>query len=118
MAIQGGMDVYKALGAEKNLSYRSDTPSGTGHCSYTYNFTDMVVKNITKFLKTQPAETGGIVAGSGGTVTVRTGSTGQRHRFRTTPNCTKPTDTPFRGTCFNLILSDSFGNLTDSGSIR
>ena len=68
MAIQGGMDVYKALVAEKNLSYRSDTPSGTGHCSYTYNFTDMVVKNITKFLKTQPAETGGIVAGSGGTV--------------------------------------------------
>lgn len=69
MSIQGGMDVYKALGAEKNLTYRSDTPSGTGHCSYTSNFTDQLIKNITRFLKHETAETGGIVAGSGGTVT-------------------------------------------------
>lgn len=68
MSVQGGMDVYKALGAEKNLTYRSDTPAGTGHCSYTSNFTDPLLKNITKFLKHESAETGGIVAGSSGTV--------------------------------------------------
>jgi hypothetical protein len=65
MAIQGGMDVYKALGAEKNLTYRSDTPSGTSHCSYTSNFTDPLIKNMTRFLKHESAVTGGIVAGSG-----------------------------------------------------
>ncbi|MBN1576182.1 MAG: carboxypeptidase regulatory-like domain-containing protein [Chitinispirillaceae bacterium] len=65
MSAVGGAEVYKALGCSQNLSYNSNTPSGTGHCSYTSNFTDMLIKNITKFLNHQPAETGGIVPGSG-----------------------------------------------------
>ncbi|MCX7726470.1 MAG: hypothetical protein N2053_06445, partial [Chitinispirillaceae bacterium] len=72
MCAQGGhiatvaaMEVFKALGCPQNLSYNSNTPTGTGHCSYTSNFTDMLIKNITKFLKHQAAETGGIVPGSG-----------------------------------------------------
>lgn len=63
MAIQGAMDVYNALGCSQNLSYNSKAPNGTGHCSYTDNFTDMLNKNISKFLNHQPAQTGGIVAG-------------------------------------------------------
>lgn len=63
MAIQGAMEVYKALGCSQNLSYNSKTPNGTGHCSYTDNFTDMLNKNISKFLNHQTAQTGGIVAG-------------------------------------------------------
>jgi hypothetical protein len=64
MAIQGGLEVYKALGAEKNLSYNSKTPSGTGHCSYTDNFTDPLIKNVTRFLKHETAETGKIEPGA------------------------------------------------------
>jgi len=69
MSAVGGAEVYKALGAEKNLSYNSNTPNGTGHCTYVNEYTDPLIKNITKFLKHETAETGKITAGSGGTVT-------------------------------------------------
>lgn len=64
MAVQGGVEVYKALGAEKNLSYNSKTPNGTSHCTYTDNFTEPLVQNITRFLKHENAETGKIEAGA------------------------------------------------------
>ena len=65
MSAVGALEVFKALGCPQNLSYNSNTPNGTIHCSYTNNFTDMLIKNIHKFLLHQPAETGGIVKGSG-----------------------------------------------------
>lgn len=60
-----GAEVYKALGCPENISYNSNTPNGTAHCSYAENFTDLLMKNITKFLKHEPAETGEFVAGPG-----------------------------------------------------
>lgn len=65
MAAQAGAEVYKALGCPQNISYNSNTPNGTGHCTYAENFTDLLIKNITKFLNHQPAETGKFVTGPG-----------------------------------------------------
>lgn len=65
MAALAGAEVYKALGCPENISYNSNTPNGTAHCSYAENFTDLLMKNITKFLKHEPAETGEFVAGPG-----------------------------------------------------
>jgi hypothetical protein len=65
MAALAGAEVYKALGCPQNISYNSNTPGGTNHCTYAENFTDLLIKNITKFLKHEPAETGEFVAGPG-----------------------------------------------------
>ncbi len=64
LSVMGGADVYNALGAGENLSYNSKTPGGTGHCTYVNEFTDLLIKNIRKFLKHESAETGKIEAGS------------------------------------------------------
>jgi hypothetical protein len=65
MAALAGAEVYKALGCPQNISYNSNTPNGTGHCTYAENFTDLLIKNIAKFLNHEPAETGDFVAGPG-----------------------------------------------------
>ena len=64
VSILGGNEVYTALGCEENLTYNSNTPGGTGHCSYVSAFTDQLIKNITKFLNHESAETGAITPGT------------------------------------------------------
>lgn len=68
MSVAGGAEVYKALGAEDNVNYCSNTPNGTSHCSYVNEYTDPLTKCVAKFLKHETAQTGKIVAGANGTV--------------------------------------------------
>lgn len=67
MATVAGATVYKALGVESNVSYHSDV-SDTAHCSYKTEYTDLLIRNITRFLKHQTAKTGDITVGSGGSL--------------------------------------------------
>lgn len=64
VSVLGGTEVYTALGCEENLTYNSNTPGGTGHCTYVDAFTDQLIKNITKFLNHESAETGAITPGT------------------------------------------------------
>ena len=67
MATLAGLEVYKALGVEKNVSYHSDV-SDTAHCSYKNEYTDLIVKSMTAFLKHQGEPPGEIHVGSGGSL--------------------------------------------------
>lgn len=67
MAALGGAEVYSALGYADNISYHSDV-ANTGHCSYKNNYTDLLVRNISKFLKQEAAQTGDFSVGSGGSL--------------------------------------------------
>jgi hypothetical protein len=60
-----GAEVYKALGIADRISYHSDV-SDTAHCSYKNEYTDLLARNITRFLKHGDAETGDIIVGQGG----------------------------------------------------
>lgn len=64
-AVAAGAEVYKALGVEENISYHSDVPN-TGHCAYKSEYTDLLVRNIAKFLKHESEDTGDIEVGAGG----------------------------------------------------
>ena len=68
MATIAGLEVYKALGVEKNVSYHSAV-ADTAHCSYKTEYTDLLVKSISAFLKHTGAAPGEIKVGSGGSVT-------------------------------------------------
>jgi hypothetical protein len=50
LAALGGLEVYRALGAEMNLSYHSDV-TDTGHCTFKPETTELLLQNIQKFLK-------------------------------------------------------------------
>jgi hypothetical protein len=67
MATITGSEVYKALGVETNVSYHSSV-ANTAHCSYKTAYTDLLIRNITKFLRHETAKTGDILVGSGGSL--------------------------------------------------
>ncbi|WP_437780167.1 glucuronyl esterase domain-containing protein [Sorangium sp. So ce1097] len=66
-ATAAGAEVYKALGVEGNVSYHSKV-ADTAHCSYKNEYTDLLVKNIAKFLKREGEAPGEFVVGSGGSL--------------------------------------------------
>jgi len=67
MATLAGIEVYKALGVEKNVSYHSDV-ADTAHCSYKTEYTDLLAKSISAFLKHTATPPGEIHVGSGGSL--------------------------------------------------
>ena len=69
MATLAGLEVYKALGVAKNVSYHSAV-ADTAHCSYKNEYTDLLTASIAAFLKHTGAAPGQIKAatGSGGMV--------------------------------------------------
>jgi hypothetical protein len=67
-AALAGLEVYKALGVEKNISYHSSVAE-TAHCSYKTEYTDLVVKSIAAFLKRTGDAPGQFLVGSGGSLT-------------------------------------------------
>jgi hypothetical protein len=64
MATLGGLEVYKALGFEKNVSYHSAVAE-TAHCSYKNEYTELVNASIAAFLKHEADPPGQILVGSG-----------------------------------------------------
>jgi hypothetical protein len=60
-----GAEVYKALGVEDHVSYHSSVAE-TPHCSYKMEYTDLLVRNIQRFLKHEDVSTGDFVVGNGG----------------------------------------------------
>jgi len=63
-AALAGQEVYKALGAESNITYNSNVASGT-HCAIRAEFADQLRQNLRKFMRGQSdATTGGITASS------------------------------------------------------
>jgi hypothetical protein len=67
-AALAGLEVYKALGVEKNISYHSSVAE-TGHCSYKTEYTDLVIKSIAAFLKRTGDAPGQFLVGAGGSLT-------------------------------------------------
>jgi hypothetical protein len=67
MATLGGLEVYKALGVEKNVSYHSDV-ADTAHCSYKAEYTDLIVKSMAAFMKHEAEPPGEVHAGAGGSL--------------------------------------------------
>jgi len=68
MAALAGLEVYKALGAEKNISYHSSV-AATEHCSYKTEYTDLIIKSIAAFLTHTGEPPGQFLVGSGGSLT-------------------------------------------------
>ncbi|WP_437870741.1 glucuronyl esterase domain-containing protein [Sorangium sp. So ce363] len=68
-ATAAGAEVYKALGVEKNVSYHSKVAE-TAHCSYKNEYTDLLAKNIARFLKHEGEAPGEFVVGSGGSLSM------------------------------------------------
>jgi hypothetical protein len=67
MATLAGLEVYKALGVEKNVSYHSDV-ADTAHCSYKNEYTDLLVKSLAAFLKHTADPPGQIKVGASGSL--------------------------------------------------
>ena len=67
MATIAGLEVYKALGVEKNVSYHSAV-ADMAHCSYKTEYTDLLTTSIAAFLKHTGDPPGQIKVGSGGSV--------------------------------------------------
>ncbi|HKO49051.1 MAG TPA: hypothetical protein VJV79_15070 [Polyangiaceae bacterium] len=63
-----GLEVYKALGVEKNISYHSSV-ADTAHCSYKSEYTDLINKNIAAFLKHTGEAPGQFLVGAKGSLT-------------------------------------------------
>src|SRR6478752_7154682 len=63
-----GLEVYKALGVQKNISYHSSVKD-TAHCSYKTEYTDLINQNIAAFLKHTGEAPGQFLVGSGGSLT-------------------------------------------------
>ena len=66
-ATVAGIDIYKALGFEKNVFYHSDV-SDTNHCSYKNEYTEMLSQAISRFLKHDGDEPGRVLPGAQGTL--------------------------------------------------
>ena len=64
LATAAGAEVFKALGVGTNVSYHSKV-SGD-HCSYKNEYTDLLVRNISRFLKHEDAVTGEFEVGADG----------------------------------------------------
>jgi hypothetical protein len=54
-----GAEVYKALGVADRVSYHSDVVQ-TPHCSYKEEYTDLLQRNIARFLKHENAGNRGL----------------------------------------------------------
>jgi hypothetical protein len=67
MATVAGAEIYKALGVPKNVSYHSSV-ADTAHCSYKTEYTDLINKSITAFLKHQGDGPGQILVGTNGSL--------------------------------------------------
>jgi glucuronyl esterase-like protein len=67
-AAVAGLEVFKALGVEKNISYHSSV-SDTAHCSYKPEYTELINKSIAAFLKHTAEPPGQFLVGSGGSLT-------------------------------------------------
>jgi hypothetical protein len=65
LATAVGAEVFKALGVEDRVSYHSDVPN-TGHCAYKTEYTELIERNIKRFLKHEDAQTGDFIVGQGG----------------------------------------------------
>lgn len=65
LATAAGAEVYKALGVADHVSYHSSV-SDMAHCSYKNEYTDLLTRNISRFLKHEDAETGDFIVGQGG----------------------------------------------------
>ncbi len=57
IAALGGVEVFKALGIEGNLSYHSSVAE-MPHCSYKNEYTEMLAQNVSHFLKREGAAPG------------------------------------------------------------
>ncbi|HEY3495065.1 MAG TPA: hypothetical protein VGK73_10285, partial [Polyangiaceae bacterium] len=66
-AVVAGIEVYKALGVEKNVFYHSNV-SDMAHCSYKNEYTEMLGQAITRFLKHEGEEPGRVEPGARGTL--------------------------------------------------
>jgi hypothetical protein len=60
-----GAEVFKALGVEDHVSYHSAVAQ-TPHCSYKEEYTDLLARNISRFLKHEDVMTGDFVVGQNG----------------------------------------------------
>jgi hypothetical protein len=61
-AALAGQEVYKALGAESNITYHSNVASGS-HCAIRAEFAEPLRQNLRKFMRGQSGmTTGGITA--------------------------------------------------------
>jgi hypothetical protein len=67
MATLAGLEVYKALGVEKNVSYHSNVAE-MAHCSYKNEYTDLIAESIAAFLKHEGDPPGRILVGANGSV--------------------------------------------------
>jgi len=67
MATIAGLEVYRALGVEKNVNYHSAV-ADMAHCSYKNEYTDLLVMSIAAFLKHTGASPGQIKVGTGGSL--------------------------------------------------
>jgi hypothetical protein len=65
LATAAGAEVYKALGVGDHVSYHSSV-SDMAHCSYKNEYTDLLTRNISRFLKHEGVETGDFIVGQGG----------------------------------------------------
>lgn len=65
MATLAGAEVFKALGLEGNVSYHSNVVD-TPHCSYKTEYTELLVQNISRFLKHEGDAPGRIEASTQG----------------------------------------------------
>lgn len=65
LATAAGAEVYKALGVADHVSYHSSV-SDMAHCSYKNEYTDLLERNISRFLKHEDAKTGDFIVGQGG----------------------------------------------------
>ena len=64
-ASAAGAEVYKALGVAGNISYHSNVAE-TAHCSYKQEYTELLERSISKFLKHETDEPGEIIVGAAG----------------------------------------------------
>lgn len=65
LATAAGAQVYQALGVADHVSYHSNV-AGTPHCSYKDEYTDLLTRNVSRFLKHEDAKTGDFTVGQGG----------------------------------------------------
>jgi hypothetical protein len=66
IAALGGVEVYKALEVEENLTYISNHPQSMGHCQYSSAYDEPLAQAIAKFLKHEGDTTGTISSGTNG----------------------------------------------------
>ena len=57
-----GLEIYRALGAEGNISNHSNV-SDTAHCSYKNEYTSLLIENIATFLRHEGGAPGNVRSG-------------------------------------------------------